>query len=176
MSNNKGIVLELYNPDTTYHQQKRFDCEHKKINRFVVSSLKKQVRQNLSQAYVLVDSSENNRFIGFYTLSSFSIDAGLMNKLSENSLPSRIPCVRLIMLGVDNQYKKRGLGKLLLQNALLKTSQIAPQLGIYGLYLDTDPDAYTFYVAHGFMALQLYNALKPTPMFLHIETLKAALS
>lgn len=175
MSVNDGIVLEHYDPDKTYAKQKRFDCENKTINKFVAGSLKKQVRQNLSQCFVLLDTNSEDRFIGFYTLSSFSIEASELKNMSEGSLPSHIPCSRLIMLGVDKDYKKRGLGKLLLQSIMLKTINAAEQIGIYGLFLDADKDAYTFYIEHGFIPLQKKIASKPTPMFLHIDTIRAAI-
>lgn len=177
MSDNEGFVLELYDPDKTYTKQKRFDCENKTINKFVASSLKKQVRQSLSQCFVLLDTNNNNnRFIGFYTLSSFAINADMLETLSGGSLPSRIPCSRLIMLGVDKEYKKRGLGKLLMQSVIQKTIMAAEQIGIYGLFLDADEQAYTFYIEHGFIALQEKVDPKPTPMFLHIDTMRASLS
>lgn len=175
MSVNDYIVLEHYNPDKTYTNQKRFDCENKTINKFVAGSLKKQVRQNLSQCFVLLDTSNDDRLIGFYTLSSFAIEASELETLSKGSLPSRIPCSRLIMLGIDKEYKNRGLGKRLMQSVIVKTIDAAEQIGIYGLFLDADEGAYTFYIDHGFIPLQEKVDPKPTPMFLHIDTMRAAL-
>lgn len=175
MNDNDHVVLERYDPDKTYNKQKRFDCENKIINKFIAGSLKKQVRQNLSQCFVLLDTSNNDRFIGFYTLSSFGIDAFGLEALSKGSLPSRIPCSRLVMLGVDKNYKNRGLGKLLMQSVMLKTISAAEQIGIYGLFLDADDRAYTFYIEHGFIPLQEKIDSKPTPMFLHIDTMRSSL-
>ncbi|MFK5893503.1 MAG: GNAT family N-acetyltransferase, partial [Pseudomonadota bacterium] len=121
-----------------------------------------------------LDTNDNDRFIGFYTLSSFAIEATKLKELSQGSLPSRIPCSRLIMLGVDKSYKGRGLGKKLMQSVILKTVMAAEQIGIYGLYLDADPDAYTFYSGLGFIALQKQVETKSTPMFMHIDTMRAA--
>ena len=176
MSDNEGLVLELYDPDNTYTNQKRFDCENKTINKFVAGSLKKQVRQSLSQCFVLLDTNNDDRFIGFYTLSAFAIEADMLEALSNSSLPSHIPCSRLIMLGVDEEYKKRGLGKLLMQSVIHKTISAAEQMGIYGLYLDADEGAYTFYEKLGFIALQDKVDSKPTPMFIHIDTLRESLN
>ncbi len=175
MSDSDGLLLELYDPERTYTNQKRFDCENKTINKFVAGSLKKQVRQSLSQCFVLLDTNNDERFIGFYTLSAFAIDADMLVELSSGSLPSRIPCTRLIMLGVDKEYKKRGLGKRLMQSVIHKTISAAEQVGTFGLYLDADEDAYTFYLELGFVALQERVGSKPTPMFLSIDTMRASL-
>jgi len=113
---------------------------------------------------------------GFYTISSFAINADELEVLSKASLPSRIPCTRLIMLGVDKEYKKRGLGKLLMQSVILKSIQAAEKIGIYGLYLDADEDAFTFYSCLGFTALQEKKDSRPTPMFIHIDTMRLSLT
>lgn len=175
MSDNEKIVLEQYDPAKTYKNQKKFDCGNKAINRFVTGSLKKQVRQNLSQCYVLLDTGEDDRFIGFYTLSSFAIEGTKLEALSAGSLPNRIPCCRLIMLGVDNGYKGRGLGKRLTKNAIQKAVRVAEEIGSFGLYLDADPGAYTFYEDLGFVPLKERQDPSPTPMFLHIDTLRSAI-
>jgi len=174
LSGDDDVVLEQYKPDKTYNKQKRFDCENKTINKFVSGSLKKQIRQKLSQCFVLLDTNNADRFIGFYTLSAFAINASDLEALSAGSLPSRIPCSRLIMLGVDKNYKGRGLGKRLMKSVFLKTIEAAEKIGIYGLFLDADEQAYTFYLDHGFIALQKKVKTKPTPMFLHIDTIRAA--
>lgn len=176
MSDNEGIVLEIYDPDKTYTNQKRFACKNEIINKFVAGSLKKQVRRSLSQCFVLLDTNNDNRFIGFYTLSSFAIDAVILEGISGGSLPSRIPCSRLIMLGIDKEYEGRGLGKRLMQSVIQKTIRAAEQIGIYGLYLDADEKAYTFYIKLGFIALQEKVDQNPTPMFLPIDTMRASLS
>jgi GNAT superfamily N-acetyltransferase len=176
LSDNDGIVIELYDPGKIYTNQKRFDCENKTINKFVAGSLKKQVRQSLSQCFVLLDSNNDDRFIGFYTISSFAINADELEVLSKGSLPARIPCTRLIMLGVDKKYKKRGLGKLLMQSVILKSIQAAEKIGIYGLYIDADEDAFTFYSYLGFTALQEKKDSRATPMFIHIDTMRLSLT
>ena len=175
MSDNDKIVLERYDPNKTYKNQKRFKCKSETINKFVSSSLKKQVRDSLSQCFVLLDTSNEDRFVGFFTLSAFTIDASDLEVLSKGGLPRRIPCSRLIMLGIDVEYEKNGLGKRLMKSVISKSVEAAEKVGIYGLYLDADKDAYTFYIKLGFIPLQEKVDPTPTPMFLHIDTLREAL-
>ena len=89
-------------------------------------------------------------------------------------MPKKVPCSRMIMLGVDNGYQKRNLGSQLLVNAIDRTISASQHIGVLGLYLNADPPAVDFYLAHGFVALKDQHDTKPTPMFLHIETAKAA--
>ena len=175
MSDKPSFVLEGYNPDKAYFQQKKFDCGNAVINRFVVSGLKKQVRSNLSKCFVLLDQDSSDRFVGFYTLTSFAIDAPLLEAMSQGRLPNKVPCIRMVMLGVDKAYQKQHLGSKLLLNAIDRTLSASQHIGVLGLYLDAAPPAVDFYLAHGFVALKDRHDEKPTPMFLHIETAKAAL-
>ncbi len=172
---NDGFFLALFDPAQTYRGQKRFDCGNPQINRFVVSGLKKQVRSSLSRGFVLLDGNQSDRFIGFYTLSSFTVDAPLLAELSAGRLPAKVPCARMVMLGIDIAYQQRGLGLQLLADAMRRTLLAAQHIGVLGLYLDAAPGAYGFYASYGFRALSPRNEQSPTPMFLHIETIRAGL-
>ncbi|RLA20700.1 MAG: N-acetyltransferase [Gammaproteobacteria bacterium] len=175
MSDKPSFILEGYDPAKTYFQQKKFDCENDVINRFVASGLKKQVRDNLSKCFVLLDQDTSDKFVGFYTLTSFAIDAPLLESISKGRLPNKVPCTRMVMLGVDKAYQKQNLGLKLLVNAIDRTISASQHIGVLGLYLDADPPAVGFYLAHGFVALKDRHNEQSTPMFLHIETAKAAL-
>ena len=40
-----SFELGVYDPGKTYFEQKKFDCEHAVINKFVSGSLKQQVKK-----------------------------------------------------------------------------------------------------------------------------------
>lgn len=90
MSDNR-FILEQYDASKAYFQQKKFDCGNKLINKFVHSSLKKQVSKKFSQAYTLLDQENDDSFSAFYTLSSFKLSASDMERLSLGRLPRDIP-------------------------------------------------------------------------------------
>jgi len=165
-----SFELGVYDPDATYFEQKKFDCEHAVINKFVSASLKQQVKKNTSVAYVLTDPATNDRFIGFFTLVMSCIDNTALAPFA-SSLPRQVPCVRLVMLGVDKAYKGKNLGLRLLKHALVKTKESARTLGCRGMYLDADPGAVAFYTKYGFIALENpAHAADTTPMFLFLES------
>ena len=165
-----SFELGIFDPETTYFEQKKFDCEHAVINKFVSGSLKQQVRKNTSVAYVLTDPAANDRFIGFFTLMMSCIDNAALAPFA-SSLPMQVPCVRLVMLGVDKAYKGKNLGLRLLKHALIKTKESALSLGCKGLYLDADPGAVGFYTKYGFITLEKpLSAGDSTPMFLFLES------
>jgi GNAT superfamily N-acetyltransferase len=164
------IELSLYDPSLTYAKQKQFDCEHTVIDSFVHHSLKPQVRKNLSVAYVLTDSEQDHRFAGFYTIAQHMIDVSLLTSLELGSLPRKIPCSRLVMLGVDKDYKGQQLGSRLMKHALLLAQSVAKQIGGFGMYLDADPLAVDFYQKLGFKLLVRNQAPDSSPMFLPLAS------
>ncbi|MCK5537069.1 MAG: GNAT family N-acetyltransferase, partial [Bacteroidales bacterium] len=83
-----------------------------------------------------------------------------------SGLPPVVPVIKLNMLGVDKSLQKQGIGKKLLQDALLKVVDISKIAGCKGLYLLAEKDAVSFYEKLGFVALK---HTVPLPMFLNIE-------
>jgi ribosomal protein S18 acetylase RimI-like enzyme len=160
------IVFSKYDPALTYSGQKKFDCGHAVINKFAHDSLKSQVRKGVCVAYVITDQSQAGQFVGFFTIGQHSISLSSLASLALGSLPKQIPCTRLIMLGVDSQYKKRDLGKQLMKEAFNATKLAAQAVGSFGMYLDADAGAVSFYEALGFSLLEGNKSPDPSPMFL----------
>lgn len=168
-----AVVLSLYDPAVTYSGQKQFDCGHSVINAFVHNSLKQQVKKGLSVAYVLTDTADEERFVGFYTIAQHMIDVSSLSAMQLGSLPRKIPCSRLVMLGLDQRYQGQQLGAKLMRHALLLTRSVAQQIGSFGLYLDADPKALPFYRKLGFSLLMGDQTPAPSPMFLPISGIVA---
>ena len=159
-----NLKLETFDPSKIYKGIKSFDCNNDMINRFVHKNLKKRVKKHFSQAYVLL---ENEKFVGFYTLDTFSIAKD--NFEFENrpsSLPPIVPVVKLSMLAVDKSLQGQGIGKRLLRDVFVKVYQISQLAGCAGVYLLAEKDAVPFYNSLGFMAIK---EDEPLPMFLNID-------
>jgi GNAT superfamily N-acetyltransferase len=169
------FIIERYEPTKSYFQQKKFDCGNKIINKFAHSALKKQVKQHLSQAYVLLDLQDNEKLSAFYTLTSFKLQANELDKLSKGSLPRDIPCVRLVMLGVDLSLQGQGIGKKMMSDALHRVHRASKAIGVYGLYLDADPAATNFYLSLGFTRLDNGDSETIAKIFLSIDTINQLL-
>jgi len=161
-----SIEFSLFDPALTYGGRKQFDCGHAVINKFVRDGLVPQIKRQLGVAYVLTDSDQKDRFVGFFTLAHHAVDASALTALQHGSLPKQIPCARLIMLGVDQSYKNKNLGSRLMKQALFITKDAASRIGCYGLYLDSDPAAIGFYQKLGFVLLEGDKSPVPSPMFI----------
>lgn len=161
------LKLEKFDISKNYNGLKTFDCNNDMINSFVQKSLKKRVKKHLSQAYVLLDCENSERFIGFYTLDTFSIardNFEIENKPS--GLPPIVPVVKLSMLGVDKSYQGQGIGKRLLRDVFLKVYEVSKLAGCIGVYLLAEKEAIDFYERLGFVAIK---DDEPLPMFLNID-------
>jgi ribosomal protein S18 acetylase RimI-like enzyme len=163
------IEVAQYDPSLTYPGQKQFDCGHDAINAFVRGSLKQQVKRSLSAAYVLLDPTKDDTFVGFYTIASHMIPVTALSAIQTGGLPKQIPCTRLIMLGIATAYKGQHLGQRLMKHALQLTKRSAPHIGSYGMYLDADAGAFGFYEKLGFTPLDGDLSPDPSPMFLRIS-------
>jgi len=165
------VKIERFDPTKKYKDLKRIDCGHQTINKFVLNSLKPQVKIGTSVAWALLDTTHNDKFVGFYTLMMSYVNQSLLINLSCQSLPSMIPCARLVMLGVDIAYQGNDYGKRLMKHALCETKKAAHIVGCRGMYLDADAGAIVFYTSLGFSVLETpTNSLSPTPMFLFMES------
>lgn len=165
------VELSLYDPTLTYTGQKQFDCGHGAINAFVHKSLKPQVKKSLSVAYVLTDAAQQHHFAGFYTIAQHMIDVSALSTMQLGSLPRKIPCSRLVMLGVDTRFKGQQLGSKLMKHALQLTQRVAQQIGSFGMYLDADPAAVGFYQKLGFSLLEGDKSPEPSSMFLPLSAI-----
>ena len=168
------IVLEEFDPAKAYVEIKKFSCGHAGIDSFITQgNLKKQVANSQAAASVLLDTANGDKLVGYYTLVMSELARDDLNALFQGSMPARIGCARLVMLGVHSAYQKSGdkLGLRLLRHALVVTKRSAQGLGCRGMYLDADAGAVGFYQKLGFTALQAPAAPgAPTPMFLPIES------
>ena len=172
----RHIVVEQFDPSKTYKGIRQFDCGHALINQFARKSLKQNVRKGMSQAYVLLDTSKGDLFVGYYSLMVFSI-AKRNFDMPPTGATTQVPVVRLVMLGVDKNYAGEGLGSRLLKHCFEVTIRIAGEVGVAGVYLDAEDGKHDFYRRLGFVGIKEADLqTNILPMFISMETLKDAIT
>ncbi|MDO9208407.1 MAG: GNAT family N-acetyltransferase [Sulfuricurvum sp.] len=168
------IVLERFDITKSYNGIKKFDCGHEMINRFATHSLKQNVKNSMCQAYVLVDTSQDDKFIAYYNIMAFSIAKEVFNT-SPSGSTKQIPVLRLVMLGVDLSYAGQGLGSKLLKHSLELTLKLSSEAGIAGLYLDAEDGKHDFYRKRGFVGIKAADSTTNIlPMFISVATIADA--
>ena len=164
--------IEKYDVSKKYNGIKTFDCGNAIINKSL-ENIKKQVMDHYVQAYVLI--TDENTIAGFYTLCNFAIAKNNFTEALQRC-PLNVPCLRLIMLGIDHNYQGLKLGSQLLKHALKTTVEVSNSTGTKGLYLDAVEGKYDFYKHLGFKAIAAPKEHNELPMFLTIEAIKDGFS
>jgi ribosomal protein S18 acetylase RimI-like enzyme len=85
-----------------------------------------------------------------------------------------VPSVYLGMIGVHSDCARMGIGKLLMEDAMVRVASIADLAGTYALTLDAlDEQLVVYYRQFGFESFKGGNGLE---MFLPLLTIQAALT
>jgi GNAT superfamily N-acetyltransferase len=147
------------------HNRQRFDCGRVELNNWLLQVARQHQDKGLSKTFVAVRDEEPSGICGFYALTLAEIDRRFLPETYQKRLPQRIPGIRLGRLAVDVRYQKKGLGELLLVDAISRTRRIHQEAGVVGLFVDAIDDAASaFYRHYGFLAIPDYPLLLIYPI------------
>ncbi len=143
--------IERLGPD---HVRKGFDCGKPSLNDFLHALVSQYEKRNLGRTYVAQQDSDR-RVLGYYTVASGSIDTGSLPAKQARKLPRHaVPVVLLARLAVDRSVHGKGLGGILLRDALTRSVDLSEKLGIYAVVVNAlDAEAKAFYERFGFLPL-----------------------
>lgn len=152
------------------HNRKDFDCGKELLNNYLKIQAGQDVKRKLSVCFVFVEKETNN-IKGYYTLSNNSVPLKSFSEQIQKYLPksySSIPTTLLGRLAIETKFQGKGIGKVLLIDALKRSYQISKEIGSFAVVVDPiDADAKRFYEKYDF--LKLPDSEK---MFIAIKTLK----
>jgi len=139
-------------PLTGNHNRQSFDCGQVELNSWLRQVARQHQDKGLSKTFIAIQDEEPTGICGFYALSLAEIDRRFLPEAYQKKLPQRIPGVRLGRLAVDLRYQKKGLGELLLVDAISRARRIHQDAGVVGLFVDAlDDYASAFYRHYGFL-------------------------
>jgi GNAT superfamily N-acetyltransferase len=138
---------------TGSHDRQGFDCGRQELNDWLRQVARQHQDKGLSKTFVAVREQAPNSICGYFALAVTELDAAHLPNAWRKKLPRRVPGVRLVRLAVDLTVQGRGLGELLLVDALTRASRIYEQAGAIGLFVDAlDPQAAVYYQRFGFIS------------------------
>ena len=153
-----------------------FDCGKEAINVYLRRYAAKNMALNLNRTFVLPytseDSSEKPQVAAYYTLAHQTL---VREELPDPSRLPRypVPVILLAQLGIDQRFRRQGIGAKTLVYALRHAYQIASNpkgLPAMGVVLDVlDQDALAFYQSFDFFLPLTDNPMK---LFLPIASLE----
>lgn len=141
--------------DPAIHDRQGFECGVPVLDEYLRRFAEQHRRRGISSVYVLTDSAQPARILGYYTLSAAEVDAGRLTEAERKKLPRYpVPCFRLGRLACRSDQQGRGLGKVLLGCAVDRCLKARQQVAAYALVVDAKDDAAkAFYVHFGFKPL-----------------------
>lgn len=140
---------------TSDHIRKEFSCKHPSLENYIVKYVTQDVKRKLAACYVV--TNESNEVIGYYTLSTDSIESDVVSEAIKKKMPpgyKNLPATLLGRLAVTNDFQGKGIGQLLLVDALQRS--YANSLIIASMAVIVDPidlNAESFYLKYGFIKL-----------------------
>ena len=153
------------------HDRVGFDSGVDALNRYLKETARQHVLKGLSMTWVAVDehSPAPKPVLGFFTLSLCQVVADGVPAAWAKRLPRQIPAMCLGRLAIASEEQGKGLGKVLLVEALLRVAKIGALAGGIGLFVDAkDDEAARFYRHFGFEP----SPGQPLVLFLPMQTLQ----
>ncbi len=135
------------------HNRSDFSSGSAPLDRYFREQASQDVKRRIATCFVAV-SAETRDVAGFYTLTAASVALDAMAPEIVSKLP-RYPVVPAALLGrmaVDLKHQGRGLGGILIADAVLRVARA--ELGVFAMLVDAkDESAQRFYEHHGFELL-----------------------
>lgn len=128
------MKIELLN---SRHDRSAFESGHPALDGWLAKSATQWSRKNLSRVYVATPSSSES-VVGYYSLSSHAIEHESLPDPRSKGLPRNVhvPTVLLGKLAVCRSAQGRGLGRLLLFDAMAKCLEIAESVAVAALEVE----------------------------------------
>lgn len=140
-------------PLSSGHDRSRFSSGSLPLDRYFREQASQDVKRRIAACFVAL-SVQTGEVAGFYTLAAASVGLSALAPDVVKRLP-RYPVVPAALLGrlaVDKNFQGKGLGGVLLADAVLRTSRA--ELGVFAMLVDAkDEAAQRFYEHHGFTLL-----------------------
>ena len=97
-------------------------------------------------------TTSGGQVVGYYALSAGQVEALEATERLVKGQPhgSPVPVAVLARLAVDERHQKKGVGRSLLQNALLRCAAVAEIIGVRAVIAHATEEANDFYDQFGF--------------------------
>jgi ribosomal protein S18 acetylase RimI-like enzyme len=149
-------------PLRTEHKRGAFLCRNPKIQNYCQVNARRDNDAYKVRVYVACDGDSPD-VLGYYYLCLTSYKVGRLDDRADEkfSRVDAVPAVYLGMIGVHGDLAGRGIGKLLMRDAMLRVVRIADLAGTYALTLDAlDEGLVAYYRQFGFESFKEGRALR----------------
>jgi predicted N-acetyltransferase YhbS len=111
------------------HDCERFACGEPELDRWLADHAAGAQAGGSARVFV---STDGKGVVGYYALAAAQLQPNRANERALKGQPSErpVPAVLLARLAVDLSHQGKGLGRSLLQDAMLRANEAADELGI----------------------------------------------
>jgi GNAT superfamily N-acetyltransferase len=127
------LIIQRLSAD---HDRGGFDCGVEELNLYLLKYSRQHERKGIGRTYVATEEGEK-RVLGYYTISSSAVAFEIV---PENLPRHPIPVALIGRLAVDQNAQGRGLGEMLLIDALRSAERAGESVGIYAIVVDALED------------------------------------
>jgi GNAT superfamily N-acetyltransferase len=141
-------------PMMPLHDVSRFDCGKIPLNDWLKhTALRSEARS--ARCYVTL---RRQHVVGFYCLAAGAVNHEGAPRILRRDLPNPTPVVTIGRLAVDKDHQGQGLGRALLQDALLRITKASELVGARAVLVHAvDQEAVPFYARYGFRSFPVGN-------------------
>ena len=152
MSSGLELIIEPLNRN---HNRATFTCGIDSLDRYLKRQANQDIKRRISRVYIARSPQDENKILGYYTLSALSIDLSCLPEEIMKKLPRHpIPAALIGRLAVDRTTQGIGIGKFLLANAIKRTLAVSNEIAVYAMVVDAiNQNAESFYKQFGFSRL-----------------------
>ncbi|OWY65860.1 GNAT family N-acetyltransferase [cyanobacterium TDX16] len=158
------------------HARESFDCGSVALNQFLKQTARQHVQKGISRTFVLIDSDHPQEIIGFFTLTLCEVRIQELSPKWAKKYPPIVSGIKLARLAVDQNWQAKGIGGILIVEAMRRAIVVAKNAGGIGLFVDAkDEAAKNFYLRYGFeslesSALQMFLPMLAVESFLNSQS------
>jgi predicted GNAT family N-acyltransferase len=164
MIDDQDLVIE---PLSNTHDRPGFSCNVDSLDNYLRKQAKQDIKRRISRVFVAIRPEYPATIVGYYTLSTLSIELSQLPEALAHKLPRHpVPAALIGRLAVSQQAQGQCIGKMLLMDAIKRTLGVSDEIAIYAIVVDAiDVHAKCFYQQYGFSSLssksrRLYLPLK----------------
>ncbi len=144
----------LVEPLGPKHDRAAFSCGLEPLDAYLHNQAGQDFKKRAAVPFVI--TPDGKTVAGYYTLSQYAVQLDAMPSELARKWPKYpvVPATLLGRLAVSTQFRGRGLGALLLMDALYRALRHSKELASAGVVVDAkDAAASAFYIKYGFLQL-----------------------
>lgn len=153
------------------HDRDAFRCGERDLEDYLKRTARLHNEKGIARTFVLIDTEESTRILGFFTLASCEVIAVDLPTEYAKKYPIKAPAAKLARLAVSIDRQRQGLGRIMMVEAMRRTLSVSENIGLIGFLVDAkNQGACEYYAQYGFVPL----TDNPLTLFLPLATMAAA--